>query len=122
MTKFITMKVINLATPKAVAKCKLYFNKLASLSFLGFIDTKNIKTGSSKANGRKPRSCLGRVFNFKLGCFTKSIQFMACTNTDQSRHENSAQGLSCKLKFVRGEQKLTEENLEVVRAEFSTLS
>jgi hypothetical protein len=40
------------------------------LRFLGAIDTINIKTGSSKANGRKPRSCLGRVFNFKLGCFT----------------------------------------------------
>ncbi len=22
-----------------------------------------------KANGRKPKSCLGRVFNYKLGCF-----------------------------------------------------
>jgi hypothetical protein len=26
-------------------------------------------TGSTKANGREPKSCLGRVFNFKLGCF-----------------------------------------------------
>ncbi len=25
--------------------------------------------GSTKANGREPRSCLGRVLNFKLGCF-----------------------------------------------------
>jgi hypothetical protein len=24
---------------------------------------------SAKANGRKPKSCLGGVFNFKLGCF-----------------------------------------------------
>jgi hypothetical protein len=26
-------------------------------------------TGSAISNGREPRSCLGRVFNFKLGCF-----------------------------------------------------
>jgi hypothetical protein len=26
-------------------------------------------TGSVKANGSKPKSCFGRVFNFKLGCF-----------------------------------------------------
>jgi hypothetical protein len=24
--------------------------------------------GSTKANGREPKSCLSRVFNFKLGC------------------------------------------------------
>jgi hypothetical protein len=25
-------------------------------------------TGSAKANGREPKTCLGRVFNYKLGC------------------------------------------------------
>ncbi len=25
--------------------------------------------GSAKANGREPETCLGRVFNYKLGCF-----------------------------------------------------
>ncbi len=25
--------------------------------------------GSVKANGREPKTCLGRVFNYKLGCF-----------------------------------------------------
>jgi hypothetical protein len=25
--------------------------------------------GSVKSNGREPRSCLGRVYNFKLGIF-----------------------------------------------------
>jgi hypothetical protein len=25
--------------------------------------------GSAKANGREPKTCLGRVFNNKLGCF-----------------------------------------------------
>jgi hypothetical protein len=48
--------------------------------------------GSSKANGREPKSCLGRVFNFKSGCFTKC---MACTNTAESRHESSALVSSC---------------------------
>jgi len=27
------------------------------------------QVGSEKANGREPKSCLGRVFNFKLGHF-----------------------------------------------------
>jgi hypothetical protein len=27
------------------------------------------KLGSPKANGREPKSCLGRVFNFKLDSF-----------------------------------------------------
>jgi|APCry1669190288_1035285.scaffolds.fasta_scaffold169792_1 hypothetical protein len=27
------------------------------------------RPGSAKANGREPKSCLNRVFNFKLGCF-----------------------------------------------------
>jgi len=29
----------------------------------------NIEPGSAISNGREPKSCLGRVFNFKLGCF-----------------------------------------------------
>ncbi len=29
--------------------------------------------GSAKANGREPKSCLGRVFNFKLGCFVMCV-------------------------------------------------
>ncbi len=44
-----------------------------------------IYVGSVKANGREPKSCLGRVFNIKLGCFTKCVQFMAYTNTTESR-------------------------------------
>ncbi len=31
--------------------------------------TLNVITGSAKANGREPKSCLGWVFNFKLGHF-----------------------------------------------------
>jgi len=36
--------------------------------------------GSAVANGREPTSCLGRVFNFKLGSFvSKRCNCMACT-------------------------------------------
>ena len=31
--------------------------------------SRKVQMGSTKANGREPKSCLGRVFNFKLGCF-----------------------------------------------------
>jgi hypothetical protein len=37
-------------------------------------------TGSVITNGREPRSCLGRVFNFKLGSFTD--------NTKIAQHAN----------------------------------
>jgi len=53
------------------------------------------RPGSSKAKGREPKSCLGRVFKFKLGRFTKCVHFMTCTNTAESRLQNSAQVLSC---------------------------
>jgi hypothetical protein len=33
-----------------------------------YLKTKAV-TGSAKANGREPKSCLGRVFSFKFGCF-----------------------------------------------------
>ncbi len=29
----------------------------------------DIQLGSAKANGREPETCLGRIFNYKLGCF-----------------------------------------------------
>ncbi len=28
-----------------------------------------VPSGSTKANGREPKICLGRVFNYKLACF-----------------------------------------------------
>ncbi len=27
------------------------------------------RLGSAKANGREPKTCSGRFFNYKLGCF-----------------------------------------------------
>ncbi len=38
----------------------------ATLSIMTFSIT---KPGSTKANGREPKTCLARVFNNKLGCF-----------------------------------------------------
>ncbi len=32
-----------------------------------------VRPGSAKANGREPKSCLGRVFNFKLGPFVMYV-------------------------------------------------
>jgi hypothetical protein len=29
----------------------------------------DLQLGSAKANGREPKMCMGRVFNFKLGSF-----------------------------------------------------
>ncbi len=42
-----------------------------NLFYLTFVIVKIaiIAMGSAKANGREPKSCLGRVFNFKLGPF-----------------------------------------------------
>ncbi len=38
------------------------------------------KPGSAITNGREPRSCLGRVFNFKLGCsVSEKCNCTACT-------------------------------------------
>ncbi len=28
-----------------------------------------VQPGSTKANGRQPKTCLGLVFNYKLGCY-----------------------------------------------------
>ncbi len=47
--------------------------------------------GSTKANGREPKTCLGRVFNFKLGCFNDVHVFYLCGRTPTSKVENSAQ-------------------------------
>ncbi len=32
-------------------------------------EAETVEAGSAISNGREPKSCLGRVFNFKLGCF-----------------------------------------------------
>ncbi len=59
-----------------------------------------IATGSAKTNGREPKTCLGRVFNYKLGCFEDVHETHVCGHTPTSIVENSAQVSSFYLKFV----------------------
>ncbi len=44
--------------------------------------------GNVKAYGREPKSWLGQVFNFKLGCFCYKCNCMAHTSTPTSRVKN----------------------------------
>jgi hypothetical protein len=46
-------------------------------------------SGSAVTNGREPKCCLGRVFNFKLGRIAALLSKNAAAT---SRVENSAQG------------------------------
>jgi hypothetical protein len=39
----------------------------------GIKGSSSAAAGSTKANGREPKSCLGRVFNFKLGHFVMYV-------------------------------------------------
>ena len=52
-------------------------------------------TGSAKASGREPKTCLGQVFNYKLGCFEDVHEIHVCVCTPTSIVENSAQVSSC---------------------------
>ncbi len=53
----------------------------------------NDSTGNAITNGREPRSCLGQVFNFKLGSFTDNNKIVQHAN-GHFKVENSAQVLS----------------------------
>ncbi len=44
------------------------FTAVNKLEFLPLSLTSTL-TGSAKANGKKLKTCFGRVFNYKLGCF-----------------------------------------------------
>ena len=48
-----------------------WVNKNGILTVLStlFIKTFSAVAGSAKANGREPKTGLGRVFNYKLGCY-----------------------------------------------------
>ncbi len=47
------------------------------ISYLALLNIENtvdyISAGSTKTNGSEPKSCLGRVFNIKLGCFCSEL-------------------------------------------------
>ncbi len=47
--------------------------------------------GSAKANGREPKTGLGRFFNFKLGCFDDEYLLIYMEAQPTSLVENSAQ-------------------------------
>jgi hypothetical protein len=77
----------------------LYWHYTVQCLFCGALynQWKCKKSGSAISKGREPRSCLGRVFNFKLCLFALQVHD---THTTTSRVENSAQVSSCQLKFV----------------------
>jgi len=52
-------------------------------------------TGSVKANRIEPKTCLGQVCNYKLGCFEDVHEIHVCVRTPTSIVENSAQVSSC---------------------------
>ncbi len=61
-----------------------------------------VSAGSTITNRREPRSCLGRVFNSKLGCIaTLGSKCMICMQP-LLKLKTRPQGSSCKLKFVHG--------------------
>ncbi len=58
------------------------------------------------ANRREPKSCLGRVFKFKIGRLGFKAVHKHNYHTATSRVENSAQVLSCHIKFVHFNMKI----------------
>ncbi len=46
---------------------------------------------NAKANGKEPKTCLGWVFNYKLGFFQDVHETRVCGHTPMSTVENSAQ-------------------------------
>jgi len=46
-----------------------YFFALAKVTFVYFSHLLIFYNGGAKANGREPKTGLGWVFNFQLGCF-----------------------------------------------------
>jgi hypothetical protein len=56
----------------ALLPCRIYTgetNFLFSFHLCQRQFFKKVWAGNAKANGREPKTGLGRVFNFKLGCF-----------------------------------------------------
>jgi hypothetical protein len=62
-----------------------------SSSYSSFI----LVAGSAKANGREPKTCLGRVFHYKSGHLEDVCETQVCRSTPTSVVENSAQVSSC---------------------------
>ena len=47
-----------------------------SISMEHTANTHSVLAGSAKVNGREPKTCLGRVFDYKLGCFDDVFVFI----------------------------------------------
>ncbi len=54
-----------------------YVNKTIQLSFMIYVR-------------KKPKSCLVRVFNYKLGCFGNKVHYLHFTHTATSTADNLA--------------------------------
>ncbi len=65
-------------------------------------DRDGIIWGARYLTGENPKSCLGQVFNSKLGRITILRNKCMALHAATSRVENSVQRLSCQLKFVHG--------------------
>ncbi len=57
-----------------------------------------LNVGSAKANGREPKSCLGRVFNFKLDCLAS--QQNKCMADMQSLLELKTRPRFCPVNWI----------------------
>ncbi len=58
------------------------------------MNTLLIRPGSTVTNGREPGSCLGQVFNFKLGSFLITPKMLSLQMA-KSKAENLARVSSC---------------------------
>jgi hypothetical protein len=56
-----------------------------------------MKVGTGSAVSQ---SCLGRVFNFKLGCFNNEVKDSHVMHTATSKADSVAQILSCQIELV----------------------
>ncbi len=61
---------------------------------------KHAVPGSVKANGREPKSCLGQVFNYKLGCFD-GMHILICADA-RPHLELKTRPRFCPVSFVDG--------------------
>jgi hypothetical protein len=76
-------------------KSDLKMNYRDFLSEIFNLNSRNLSrlnelSGSRKVNAKEPKTCLGQVFNFKLGCFD-DVHLLLCGSTPTSIVENSAQ-------------------------------
>jgi hypothetical protein len=99
-TKIVSFHTANSKPVKQEVNGTVIFPPLVfpALSFGGqacWAKMTSTKAGSAKANRREPKTCLGQVFSYKLGCFEDVLETHVCGRTPTSIVENLAQVLSC---------------------------